>query len=179
MLDLKRRHEVRWDPVLKPIGHGDFGAEDFDTWWGRNGGRLPNLHPEIAEQWVFRHWRWSPFRFLPLETLSWRRDLWTSKQILEQVHLEFGGPMEPVHDYKVMHDAPLGPTSTARYWRDGTWNMPLLVLELPEGISGYDGELPEVRFVLVEGSLRLRYLNALVHRGQETGPHVLYILTMG
>lgn len=178
MLNLKRRHEVVWDPKLEPMGHGGFNPENFDVWWRRNDAQLANLHPEIAEQWVYRHWRWSPFRFLRLETVGWRREVWTTKAILGRIYMEFGGPMEPLHDYSVMHESPLGPTATARYWRAGTWNIPILVLETPDGVSGYNGELPDVRFVLVEGSLRLRYLNALAYRGGETGPHTLYVLTI-
>jgi hypothetical protein len=177
MLELRRRYESVWDPALKPVGHGDFSPEGFDSWWQRNAARLANLHPQIAEQWVFRHWQWSPFRFIRLDCLSWRSEVWTSAQVLDQVHMEFGGPMNPVHDYEVMHEETTGPTRTARYWRAGTWNIPLTVLETPEGFIGHEGEFPAIRFVLVEGTLRLRYLNALVRRGVGTGPHEVYILS--
>jgi len=60
---------------------------------------------------------------------------------------------------------------------EGAWDMPLLVLETPEGIMGYDGELPEVRYVVAEGSKPMCYLNALRHRGEGAGPHELFIMT--
>jgi hypothetical protein len=56
-------------------------------------------------------------------------------------------------------------------------DAPIIILETPEGIRSYDGDMPDVRFVVIEGSKRMRYLNALYHRGDKTGPHLLYILT--
>lgn len=85
--------------------------------------------------------------------------------------------MEPTFDYQVFREGRGGPLETARRWR-GSWNIPILVLETPAGIRCYDGNLPDVRFVLVEGSKRPRYLNALRHRGEETEPHLLYVLTL-
>lgn len=50
------------------------------------------------------------------------------------------------------------------------------MLETPAGVRSHDGQMPAVRFVLVEGAKRLRYLNALHFRGEDTGPHALYIV---
>ena len=54
-----------------------------------------------------------------------------------------------------------------------------LVMETVGGIDSYEGPLPHIRFILIEGSKRMRYLNALHARGEVTGPHQLYILSEG
>jgi hypothetical protein len=52
-----------------------------------------------------------------------------------------------------------------------------VILETPSGIDTYDGLLPDVRFIVIEGSKRYRYLWAANYHGDPTGPHQLYILT--
>jgi hypothetical protein len=178
MIDVKQTQPDAWDPALKPIGYGDRWPEDFQTWWQRHRERLANLNTQIAEQWVYRHWSYSPFKFLPLERLTWRKEQWTTQEVLGRVHMEYGGPMIPDFDYDVMQESSGGPKSTAHNWQNGTWDMPLLVLETPGGIDCYDGKLPEIRFVLIEGSKRMRYLNAVHARREATGPHALYILEL-
>ncbi len=87
------------------------------------------------------------------------------------------GPKHAEHDYRVFSQGNgAGPLATARRWRDGTWDVPIVVLSTPAGVDSYDGAMPEVRFLLIEGSKRLRFLNALAHRGEQTGPHKLYVL---
>jgi hypothetical protein len=176
MLDVKRPLEVLWDKSLKPVTGGGEWPEEFTLWWKRNEDRLSNLHPQIAEQWIYRHWSTSPFRFLELRTLCWRMESWSTEAILAQIYMVHGGPLVPEFDYQVMQQASDGPRSTANNWHNGTWNMPLLVLETPSGIDSYEGPLSEVRFILIEGSKRMRYLNALHARAEATGPHPLYIL---
>lgn len=178
MLNLKHRYEMRWNPALEPVGHGDFSAEEFKPWWARNRRLLENLHPQVAEQWVFRHWRWSPYRFLSLEDLRWRKETWPTERVLSEVYLEFGKPVDP-RDYAMFRGeaGTLGSTSTFRNWTDGSWSPPVVVLSTPTGIDTYEGPLPDVRFVVLEGSLRYRYLWAAHHYGDPTGPHEVYILT--
>jgi hypothetical protein len=118
---------------------------------------------------------YSPWRFLAPDQLRWRQETWSSAKILERVHMEYGGPFDVDFDYQVLHVAQ---TRTARYWLNGTWNIPMLILETPVGVQTYNGPLPQVRFVLVEGSLRMRYLNALHARGEPTGPHQVFVLTL-
>ncbi len=174
MLNIKKSGFV-WDEELKPAGHGEVTMEAFDTWWRRNQKRLQNLHPQIAEQWVYKHWHCSPWGFLPLDSLGWRQETWPTSDILEQVHMEYGGPLDADFDYEVIH---LAQTKTARYWRDGTWNIPMLIINTPRGVETVNGPLPEVQHALVEGTLRMRYLNALHSRGEDTGPHRVFVLTM-
>ncbi len=181
MLDLRRRWECVWDCGLRPVGHnGDDGIaakEPFAAWWARHAEALAHLHPQIAEQWIYRHWSDSYMAFLPLPALTWRREHWDADRILRDVRLEFGGPMDAGYDYHAMNSSDgFGPISTARALNTGTWDMPLLALSTPNGVRSLDGDLPEVRFVVAEGAKRMRYLNALRARSEAPGPHEVLIL---
>lgn len=178
MLNLKRRYESLWDPSLRRLRDDDLCPETFDEWWHRHSSRLSNLHPEIAEQWIHRHWSSTPYQFLRLETLQWRKETWRTERVLSEVHLEFGGPVHR-SDYDLFRGGPgsLGPIAAARNWRNGSWELPIVILEIPSGIDTYDGPLPDVRFVVIEGSKRYRYLWAANYHSVPTGPHELYILT--
>lgn len=54
----------------------------------------------------------------------------------------------------------------------------LCVVEL-EGVRlmSLEGQLPDIRYVVAEGSKRMRYLHALRQRGEGAGPHELFVLT--
>ena len=54
-------------------------------------------------------------------------------------------------------------------WANGTWVLPPVLLQTPDGVKFYTEEYPDKRYLVVEGSKRFRWLNALAHRGDETG----------
>lgn len=87
--------------------------------------------------------------------------------------------MDAEHDYAAFNaGGGFGPNSTARAMNTGTWDMPLRVLETPNGIVSHgEGDLPDIRYVVAEGSKRMRYLNALLARGEGVGPHEVFILS--
>lgn len=179
MLNLLNDRKENWPDSLRPIGEGELEKEPFEDWWVRHGAELKNLHPQIAEQWVYRHWTWAHFKFLELRRITWSVQRFSTIDFLNNVHLEFGGPADSEYDYRVfMGDGAIGgkKTLTAENWQDGTWTIPPVVLATPQGIIGHEGRSPSVKMVLVEGSLRYRWLNALHERGVETGPHDIYVL---
>jgi hypothetical protein len=177
MLDLVQNRETRWRDSLRPKGEGTFDQEPFSDWWKRHADDFRHLHPRIAEQWIYRHWRWAHFQFLDLTSLKWCKHSLSTAELLIQVHLEFGGPCDAEYDYGVFaNPGGGGKTATARHWQDGSWTIPPVVLSTPEGIINHTGPLPEVRMILVEGSLRYRFLNALHDRGEAHGPHEFYLL---
>lgn len=128
----------------------------------------------IAEQWIHRHFRETYFRFIPLETLAWRRESWSAEEILRRVHLERDA-LDPKRDFKVFND---GKLQTALDFNEHqTWSMPPVVLETPKGVVTWSEEpLTDVRYVLVEGHKRLRYLAGALDAGRGGGPHDLFIL---
>jgi hypothetical protein len=177
MLDLRNRNQDAWPEALRPLGDGGFETEGFEAWSDRNRALIDHLHPQIAEQWPYRHYSSTRYRFLDLREMKWREEVWTTADFMASVHLEFGGPAVPDHDYEVFQKGGgWGPLPTARGWLNGSWDVPVVILETPYGVRSYDGDLPNARFLIIEGSKRYRYLNALIHRGEDTGPHSVFVL---
>lgn len=178
MLDLVNRRELGWPTELRPIGNGSHDKEPFASWWARNALRLANLGPRVAEQWIYRHWDESPFQFLPLEPLHATSERWSSDVLLATVHIEFGGPVDPEHDYRSFSGNGTDPLSTALNWHQGSWTIPIVVLRTPQGIRTHGGDRPDIRFLLIEGSKRVRWLHALHFRRAPTGPHLVHVLEL-
>ncbi len=179
--DLDRTPATSWPADLEPIGENSFYKEPFDVWWARHRERLGHLPPDLAEQWIHRHWLHSPFSFLPLDTLGWERRAWNGDMLLASIHRAWGGGnagLNPEFDYRAFQgkggDDRL---QTARELDAGSWVMPIVLLATPSGIVSNDQLLPDVRLVLVEGHQRHRYLNALdALRRSPAGPHETIIL---
>lgn len=61
---------------------------------------------------------------------------------------------------------------------DRTDHYPPVLLETPCGVISWDhGDLPDVRFVAIEGHKRLRYHAAVRHAGRKARNHQVFILT--
>lgn len=165
--------ECIWPNTLCPAGQDTYGKESFQSWWSKHESVLGNVDKLIAEQWVYRHWNKSPFSFLPLDSLTWEARACYSKEFLYDVHLLFGGPADADWDYRVFHEQQL---QTANDWSNGTWSIPPVVLETPCGFQCKTGRFPDARLLLVEGSKRYRYLNALYRRGERSSPHKYYLI---
>lgn len=59
----------------------------------------------------------------------------------------------------------------------GTWDYPIVVVYSPRGFITERGTERRVRYWLIEGHLRFRYLNALEHQGVgRTRHHALFVL---
>jgi hypothetical protein len=162
-----------WPVALRPAGLDTFEKEPFDDWWTTNRNELANLHCLIAEQWIYRHWDESNFSFLPLDSLTWETRIASSEEFLCQVNLFFGGPADAEHDYKVFHENQL---QTAKSWANETWTIPPIALETPTGFVFNQVSYPETRLLLLEGSKRYRYLNALHQKHTNTGLHKFFVI---
>jgi hypothetical protein len=180
MLNLRNPDLPVWSGELKPVSEGELGKEPFNTWWTRHRGRLRNLHPEIAEQWIYRHWTYSHFSFLPLERLTWREEVWDSDKILSVVvrYGHDGCDYAPDFDYCTFRRrGGADRLQTARALDAGTWDFAIVVLEAPDGFLDARRPLPDARYVLIEGHQRMRYLNALRTRNwRPLGPHRVFVL---
>lgn len=170
MLDLAELEGTgEWPAELSPKD------EEFEAWWARHQLRLGHLHPRLVEQWVHRHWDYTPFRFIPLDTLTWRLETWSTERVLSSVALLGAGPLDPEHDGECFAFAEGGhPTATG--FQHGTWDYPIAILETPGGVRLHEGPVSEARFVLIEGRQRVRYLNVLTHGDVRTGPHQVFVL---
>jgi hypothetical protein len=179
MLDLAAVRDTDvWDR-FRPVGEGIDDPESFAPWWERHSAELNHLHVEICEQWIYRHWRGTRHRWLDPLQLSWREEWFSADELLCSVHLHWGAPADPECDYEVFRpDVPNAqPTALPENWNGGTWTIAPVLLETPLGVRFLAEEHPEIRYLVVEGSKRYRWLNALVHRGQQTGPHRAYVLS--
>jgi hypothetical protein len=166
-----------WPDSLKPVGAGAVQCEPFDEWWNRHKITLAHLHPMIAEQWIYRHWIWSPYRNLPLDQLVWRQESWKTRRILEEVFRrpQFG-KLQPAFDYEVFHGKYFEPGRSMD--QTGTWNYPIIVLSTPNGVKTTRGFFGEVRHCLIEGHQRVRYLNALSARSECAAEHCVFLLSI-
>ncbi|TDH62127.1 hypothetical protein E2C06_13190 [Dankookia rubra] len=181
LVDVRPRHALAWDASLEPIGESGVDKEPFETWWARVRHRLANLHPLVAEQWVYKYWRHSPFCHLPLERLSCRLERWSTERILQEV--AWGWPdsdQHPEFNYEVFHGKGFEPGRTMD--ATGTWNIPPVILEAPGGLLTNMGERPEAHYWLIEGHQRRRYLHALAWRdeggGRPGAMHEVFLLSL-
>jgi len=177
--DLNIEREPAWSEKLRPHGEGSFEKEDFATWWNRNEQQLSHLPPDLCEQWVFRHWHYSPFAFLPLESLSYERKVWDGVTLLGSVYRAWGGKLDAQFDYETFQrGGGEDRQQTAKAIDSGTWDYPMVLLATPHGIKEGGEYLSPVHHVIVEGHQRHRYMNALHARGiPPSGPHETIVIT--
>jgi hypothetical protein len=169
---------------LQPIDDDSFHKETFIRWWDRNHGEIGHLHPLLAEQWVYRHWCYTDFAFLPLQSLEWDLLEMSGEEILDKIRREISKQLDPEFDYGQFQGRGVEKTETARDLDSGTWTYPIVALSTPSGwITRSDQhphgpvELPRERLMLLEGHQRHRYLNALHHRGTPPlGPHRVFVV---
>jgi hypothetical protein len=180
MFDFSQNLEAVWPIKLCPIGHDTWRKEKFNVWWERNYSQLSHLPAKLCEQWVFRHWYNSPFSFVPLDTLSCDLVELNVEDIIESIHRETGGSLNPEFDRSVFEKPRTGGTTpTAEAFKNnGTWDYPIIVLTTPNGLKGSKTLYPDARKLLVEGHQRHRYLNTL-HYFEDAphGPHSVFLLS--
>src|SRR6266566_4036496 len=106
--------------------------EPFEIWWGRHSDRLRSLHPQIAEQWIYRHWRHSPFCHLELDRIRWRSEKWATRRLLTEVIRADPSDEEAFdYDWALYRDRDMEPARTIR--TIGTWDIPIIVIAAPNG----------------------------------------------
>jgi hypothetical protein len=177
-VDGKSRSDFKrsWVPSLEPIGFDTSNKESFEAWWGRCGEMVNGLHQMIAEQWIFRHWDKSPYCDLPIHRLSWRLESWTAQDLSKIFLRPQFGPLAPEEDFVEFSNG------TSEPWKSlneiGTWNYPIIVLETPEGVIAEGKHLPDVRFCLIEGHQRYRFLKAWQGRAHTAAEHSVFVLTL-
>lgn len=166
---------LEWPTSLRPYGHDTMDPEAVDTWYERNQSLVGHLHPLIAGQWIHRHWTHSPYCSFPLGALSWTMEIWASEKLLG-VHCP-RCMMNAEHDFDVFNTFPGNPTA-APMNATGTWDIPVLILEIPGGVVDAQGPVPTARHLLIEGHQRMRYLNALVARDRVRPEHRVFVLRL-
>jgi len=185
MLDLRKAGPNVWPSRLKPRSDVGGEKETFATWWARNQADISHLHPQLAEQWVYRHWGFTEFSFLPLDSLAWELREISGAEILSSIRREISKRLDPDFDYEQFQGmSGFARSQTAEELDQGTWVYPIVALSTPSGWVTRDLkhphdfiDLPNERLMLLEGHQRHRYLNALHHRGlPPNGPHRVFIV---
>jgi len=186
MIVLTHQNRV-WPEELRPKLITNDEKESFTDWWLRNEDKLPNLNREICEQWLYRHWDETEYAFLPLEKLFWKLESWTTNKFIsavgiwdEAVICENGHKYcQAEYDYEIFneYDRPkYEPTLTMN--KTGSWNLPVLVLYSPSGFHTTRGVREDIKYWLIEGHKRIRYLNALNYYGKGESNHSVYVLSL-
>ena len=181
IIDSDRENQCAWSPRLAPAGVGTLlEKETFDSWWKRASRLIGNLNPLIAEQWIYRHWTQSPYRYLPIEHLKWHQEAWNTEDIFRSIFVRTGfGPNNPDSDVTFFRDKNLEGVEPYKSLRSlGTWNYPIVIFDTPDGIR-CDGEVRPVRYCLIEGHQRQRFLEAWYRRGwgHTADQHSVFVLS--
>lgn len=180
MFDLRGWPEEIWDENLKRKGYGGHHneLEKYDDWKERTAAPLAHLHPEICEQWIYKHWTSSRLSFIPLDDLSWREEFWAPEYFIEKVRTWRGNEaLNPEHDYRAFTERQYEKKHpTAAALDTGHWDYAPIVLRTPDGFIDTIGEAVKAEYLLVEGHQRRRYLNALLYRGVKLDPQRVFVL---
>jgi hypothetical protein len=179
MFDFTGQRPHVWPKHLRRLGTDEAPEESFDAWWAQHHDELAHLDPQIAEQWIYRHFDKTEFSCLPLDTLSWERRALSADDIVTHVRRELGRRLDPEWDYEQMRGLtgfPVSPVVT-EFEATGSWTFPIVALSVPAGWHANRREYPDARLMLVEGHSRQRYLNAAHAQGvAPPGPHEVFVL---
>ncbi|MBE7449200.1 MAG: hypothetical protein HS111_09970 [Kofleriaceae bacterium] len=144
-------------------------SESFKPWWERVGSRLANVPPDVAEQWIHRHWGHSSFEWLPIMDMAFTRETWLLARVLD---VRAGDRAYPRPDHRgavplELHDNWLG----RRVRADGTWPTPIIVLD---NAAEHYPMLHAVQ--LLEGHTRLGYLRTLAAAATAQPHHDVWVV---
>lgn len=180
MFDVREFEEEIWPECLMQIGYGGhyYELESYEDWFERTATKLNHLHPEICEQWIFRHWFQSSFSFIPLEGLTWREERWCPEKFLHLVSALDRRAFDPDNDYNESQGVGGVKTDTALALDNGEWDYAPILIETPNGSINEIGQESPEPYLLIEGHKRRRYLNALVSRGVELIDQRVFIIKL-
>jgi hypothetical protein len=184
VIDLKNT-EILWPSGLAPLMLNEYDKEPFSIWWERNKTQLQNLPKDVCEQWIYRHWEETEYKFIPLESLSCQLDEWNTDRIVQSIGIwdealivdEGHTYCSPIFDKEEVF---LESEREPRYTLDktGTWNIPIVVLHSEDGFITFRGKRQDIHYWLIEGHKRIRYLNVLRYFHQNNQIHRIYILSL-
>jgi hypothetical protein len=158
--------------IPKPMNYGSYDVEPFENYRVRLPSEFDAIPALVIETWIYRHWR--EFQeWLPLLPLEWKYELTTmpSEEILLISHV--GNWPETL---RYWGDDLIDGNSRKNTWlgrymlTQGTAPAPLII-----AVNAASWEHPRERrstmrepYQIVEGHMRLAYLQALIRRGHTT-----------
>lgn len=142
--------------------------EAFETWHERVGAALPNVPPEVAREWIHRHWAESPYNWMPLDAMRFAEQEWPLNRVLAigvgslnspDAFERREDPGQWVRDYMEKHR---------------TWSTPIIVLD---NQPSFDADFH--RHHLLEGHRRLGFLRVLAEAGRAAATHRVWSVRIG
>lgn len=172
------------DLVPAPEGWGDARVESFASYYSRWPDEYKNVPADVVEHWIYRHWGdvqcWEDLRPLEWEYLP---TIFTNSDVMKISHVD-----DWPETLKYWGDDLIEKNMRRETWlgkfmlQHGTTPCRMLVCE-----NGGDVEHPRERgwkmttpYQIVEGHMRLAYLQALIRYGVESsrGSHELYLVRL-
>jgi hypothetical protein len=185
MMDLNNEDNV-WPENLKPIFNDELEKEKFSAWWERNQHDLTNLPKEVYEQWIYRHWKETTYKFLHLERLTCSEEAWHTEKLKSSLGIWDGGPINcRDHKYcsvsfdddevfKYLHDR----EPWLSFLQHRTWNIPIVVLSNKQGFQLGEQAWPNITYWLIEGHKRMRCLNVFSERYDCANTHKVFVMSI-
>jgi len=168
----------QWEPSLSRSpddGSVSGETESLEDYLARVRPLVGHLPKPVIEQWIYRHFRYTEYRNIPLEKLTAQPETWQTDKILA-----IGSVFAP----NELQDE-LGPTSGLRNWQSepalafraaGTWDFPILIMEHEDGFLDEEGILTPYKYWLIEGRLRFRFLNYWHDEGKANDKHKVWVI---
>jgi len=167
-----------------PINRGTSEVESFESYLLRWPNEYRHVHQAIVETWVYRHWR--DFQaWLPLHPLSWHYEAasMTNEEILTISHV---GDWPQTLCY--WGNDLLDGTQRRKTWlghymlNNGTTPAPIIVAKHAGQVfhPRERGERMVEPYQIIEGHMRLAYLQAMIRRSHSTltASHTVLVATI-
>ncbi len=171
--------DAGWNGIghLRPTGDG-FRREPFERWFARVQSNIQHVPKCVAEQWLHRHWGYSPYHWLPIADLRFQRQAWGHDAILR-----IGEGEEPRWSPCWPEQLGVVGSTWAEMWlgkhmvAHGTWPVPIIVLDNVDGLKCPFGE-PLARIHLIEGHMRSAFIHHLIKTGKAKVDHDVWVATL-
>lgn len=149
--------------------------ESFDRYLARVHPLLPTFPEEVIRDWVYRHCE-ELYRYdwLDFDRFVFRRENWPTQKVIQEVQTWNEGTVaawEPLIDDG--HPRRLETFMLT----EGTWPVPISVIENPRAIPRPRARHFKEPFQLLEGHHRLAYLRTLAKTARAYPSHNIWIAT--
>lgn len=175
----KELHRSEQDFInsLRRLGEG-FDFEPIDSYVGRVGPLLPNLPPDVLEQWVYRHHSdLDDYAWLSLRDLRCQLETWAVEDIRERIDTGWSDELINKHRVRLLEDPEVQASWLGqRMLAEGTWPVDPIVIENAIGLTRPDGLLLGTPYHFVEGHHRMGYFRALADRAILAPHHDVWVV---
>jgi hypothetical protein len=132
----------------------------FDEWWGRAQSSFANVPEDVAREWLYRHWKHSPYSYLTSKNYVFNRKRWPRLKTIRTLWSDFkadnAGALRKGEELVNLKPdwMPYVPKYMLKY---KTFPAPIIVLDNRDGHQNreypQEDKLP-CAYVLIEGHTR-------------------------